>query len=284
MARASSNIGNTAHERTRGLAVAALVLLLLGMLLPSAGVRAQLSDPKFPQLTGRVVDNARLLSNEDRATIDAELAALESKSTDQVAVVTLPSLQGFEIEDFGYKLGRHWAIGQKGKDNGILLIVAPNERKVRIEAGRGLEGVMTDALSKLVIDRTILPAFRRGDFPGGIRAGVRDIKDVLLGDAEAVKARAGGARKGPQTDYTAVILLVFWLTILAFVVWAQIRQARQNPQPASLDRKRRRSGNGGVIVIPGGSGGWGQWDGGSGGGGWSGGGGDFGGGGSSGGW
>ncbi len=172
-----------------GSGLIALVAMLAAMLLGPAA-----AEPKFPELTDRVVDEAGLLSGQDYAALVEELKALEDTSTDQVAVVTLKSLQGYPIEDFGYQLGRKWGIGQKGKDNGILLIVAPNERKVRIEVGRGLEPVMTDAMSKLIIENAILPAFRRGDYPGGIRAGVRDIKDVLLGDAEAVKERAKTTR------------------------------------------------------------------------------------------
>ena len=101
------------------------------MLLPAA------AQPKFPELTDRIVDNARLLKPEDRAAIEAELAALEQKSTDQLVVVTLPSLQGYEIEDFGYQLGRKWGIGQAGRNNGVLLIVAPNERRCASRSGAG---------------------------------------------------------------------------------------------------------------------------------------------------
>jgi uncharacterized protein len=246
------------------------------------GCAALAAEPTVPALTGRIVDEATLLGPEDRTAIESELAALEQKSTDQVAVVTLKSLQGYEIEDFGYRLGRHWGIGQKGKDNGILLIVAPNERKVRIEVGRGLEPVMTDALSKLIIDNAILPEFRSGDFPAGIRAGVRDIKDVLLGDAEAVKERARSSRGGEGMDVASMLLLLFWLIVAALVIWAIINSAR-TAQPAAA---RRRGRGGAPVVVPGDSGGWsGGWSGGGGdGGGWSGGGGGFGGGGSSGSW
>lgn len=241
------------------------------------------AEPKFPELTGRIVDQSKLLTSEDRQAIEAELAALETKSTDQIVVVTLPSLQGYPIEDFSYQLGRKWGIGQAGKNNGILLVVAPNDRKVRIEVGRGLEPLMTDIMSSLIINNGILPAFRRGDFSGGIRSGVRDIKDVLLGDAEAVKERAKGKRAAPKTDIGTMIFIAIWLAIFAFIIYAHIRQARLSPQAAG--RRRRRSVDDNIVIIPGGwGGGSGNWDGGSGGGGWSGGGGDFGGGGASGGW
>lgn len=251
-------------------------LLWLGTLFGAA-----YAAPTFPALTGRIVDEAGLLSPQDRADINAQLAELEQKSTDQVAVVTLNSLQGYAIEDYGYQLGRAWGIGQKDKNNGILLIVAPNERKVRIEVGRGLEPVMTDAMSSLIIQNAILPEFRRGDFAAGIRAGVRDIKDVLLGDAEEVKERARISRHGEDLDMWQVILIMFWLGIALFVLFAVVQSISTAPQ--AVGGRRRRSS--GPIVIPGNYGGWGGgWSSGGGGGGWSGGGGDFGGGGSSGSW
>jgi uncharacterized protein len=249
------------------IAAAALCALLID---------AALAAPKLPALSGRIVDEAGLLSGQDFAALNEDLTAIEKASSDQVVVVTLKSLQGYTIEDFGYQLGRSWGIGQKGKDNGILLIVAPNERKVRIEVGYGLEPVMTDALSKLIIENAILPEFRRGDFPAGIRAGMRDIKDVLLGDAEAVKERAKGARRSPDSEKLQIVLFVFWMCVVLFIVWAAYRSSAQS---SGL----RRSG---TAVPPGDSGSWGGgWSsGGDGGGGWSGGGGSFGGGGSSGSW
>jgi len=254
--------------------------LLLGLAAVGAAMLgAAVAAPKFPPLTGRVVDEAGLLSGQDYAAIVEELKALEAKSTDQLVVVTLKSLQGYSIEDFGYQLGRAWGIGQKGKDNGILLIVAPNERKVRIEVGRGLEPVMTDALSKLIIENAILPEFRRGDFPAGIRAGVRDIKDVLLGDAEAVKERAKGGRRSSDAHTLQIILFIFWMCIVLYVMWAFYRSS------LSAQRSVRGRRRGGSVIVPGSSGRWGGgWSGGGGGGGWSGGGGGFGGGGSSGSW
>lgn len=267
--------------RAGAVSLTAFAVALLAMLALSL---AALAAPTFPELTGRVVDNAGLLDAATEAQLTSALAALEDKSSDQIVVVTLPSLQGYTIEDFGYQLGRHWAIGQKGKDNGALLIVAPAERKVRIEVGRGLEPHLTDAMSRLIIENAILPRFRRGDFQSGIVAGVRDMTDVITGDAEAVKDRAKGYRRGQEPDYEALIVLAVWLAIFAWIVYAQYRQSKTMPH--TKGRRGRRSGfNDRVIVIPGGSGGWsgGGWSGG-GGGGFSGGGGSFGGGGASGGW
>ena len=244
------------------------------------------AEPTFPQLTGRVVDEAGLLSGADKAQLESDLKALEDKSSDQVVVVTVPSLQGFPIEDYGYRLGRHWGIGTAKLSNGVLLIVAPNERKVRIEVGRGLEPILTDALSKIIIENGILPNFRAGDFAGGIKDGVRDITLALTGDAAELEARA---RARPDADDVAVdwVMVIFWTLIILYFIWVMYRSSRQ---PGT---RGRRSG---PVFIPGpgwesnsrdsgwssGGGGWSS--GGGGGGGFSGGGGSFGGGGASGGW
>jgi uncharacterized protein len=242
-------------------------------------IGAAAAEPQFPALTGRVVDDANLLSPADRAELTADLKALEDKSSDQVVVVTVPSLQGYSIEDYGYQLGRHWGIGTEKLNNGVLLIVAPNERKVRIEVGRGLEPLLTDALSKVIIETSILPRFRSGDFPGGIKYGVRDITTVLTGDKEELeqRARARPDANNPRIDW---ILVVFWTLLILWLVWSFWRTTQAGY------RAGRHSG---PVFLPGpgwggGSGGRGGWSGGSGGGGFSGGGGGFGGGGASGGW
>jgi uncharacterized protein len=273
-------------------ALAGLVWLAAALLLAATelagNAAAQISQPKFPELTGRVVDEAGIIKYEDRQELERELEALEAKSTDQVVVATVKSLQGYEIEEFAYQLGRKWGIGQKDKDNGVLLVVAPNERKVRIEVGRRLEPLLPDGMTGTIIRSTILPAFRRGDFSGGIKAGVKDINDVLLGDGEAVKQRAkGGGRPAPGPDYTGLIIFLIWVAIVIFMVRQQMRQARQMPSSMGPGQRRRRLDDGNVVIIPGGfGGGWsgGGSGGGDSGGGFSGGGGDFGGGGASGSW
>ncbi len=264
--------------RVRRLAIVAIACLAA---LAALSVSAS-AAPTYPDLAGRVTDEAGLLSPADKADIENNLASLEATSTDQLSVVTVKSLQGYPIEDYGIGLARKWGIGQQGKDNGVLLIIAPNDRKVRIEVGRRLEPFMTDTMSALIIENAILPKFRRGDFAGGIKDGIRDIKSVLLGDAEEVKRRAQGARM-PNDDPTPVIHIVIFLAIFALILWINYRNA-QVMQAGGPGARRR---NGGIVIIPGGSGNWGGgWSGGGGdsGGGWSGGGGGFGGGGASGGW
>jgi uncharacterized protein len=265
--------------RRAALTLVAAVVAVVAAVTLAAPIHA---EPVFPTLTSRITDEAGLIKPDDYTAIIEQLKALEAKSTDQVAVVTLKSLQGYPIEDFGYRLGRKWGIGQKDKDNGILLIVAPNERKVRIEVGRGLEPLMTDLMSKLIIENAILPEFRRGDYSAGIRAGVRDINDVLLGDAEEVKNRARQAED--KLDFFQIVLIIFWIVVILFVVFAVVQSINQQQQAVGTRGQRRRAG---PVYAPTDSGGWGGggWSsGGGGGGGWSGGGGDFGGGGSSGSW
>ena len=262
---------------------AALLVALLGVVFLATAAMAQ---PKFPALTDRIVDEAGLLTAADRATIREDLKQLEAKSSDQLVIFTTKSLQGYPIEDFGYQLGRAWGIGQQGTNNGVILLVAPNERKVRIEVGRGLEPQLTDALTKLIIENAILPAFRRGDFAAGVKAGVHDIKDVLLGDAEAVKQRLAAAPKRNSNDNSWIPMAFFFFFVL--VAFSMIYM--QQVQTAHPNAARRRNRNG---YVPGSwdSGNWGGssggWSGGGSsdsGGGFSGGGGDFGGGGSSGSW
>jgi uncharacterized protein len=280
MAGAAIAAWSLAPRREQSARVRNALLVVLAVL--SALIASAIAAPNYPDLTGRVTDQAGLLTASDKTDIESELASLEQTSTDQLAVVTLKSLEGYTIEDYGIGLARKWGIGQKGKDNGVLLIIAPNDRKVRIEVGRRLEPMMTDTMSALIIENAILPKFRRGDFAGGIKDGVRDIKTVLLGDAEEVKQRAQGART-PENDPTVMIHVIVFLLIIGLIIWINYRNLRDQAIVGPGARRR----NGGIVVIPGGSGNWGGgWSGGgdSGGGGWSGGGGGFGGGGASGSW
>jgi uncharacterized protein len=238
--------------------IRAIRLLFVLILIAFAGAAYALT---FPQLTGRVVDDAGILDPATKAALERKLADFEAKTTGQLVVVTLKALQGTSIEDYGYQLGRAWGIGQKEKNSGALLIVAPNERKVRIEVGYGLEGNVTDAVSKLIIENAILPRFRTGDFSGGITRGV--------------------ANKRPDSQPGALDVLVFLLFL--FVVFMIIRNVGRRGLPGPPQYRR----GGPMIVpvpIPWGSGPSRSSGGFSGNGGFSGGGGSFGGGGASGDW
>src|SRR6185436_19212615 len=230
--------------RRNGGTLACLALLL--WLTPAV------AEPTFPELTGRVVDDAYLLGADDEAQLTADLKTLEGKSSDQLVVVTLPSLQGYAIEDYGYQLGRHWGIGTKELNNGVLLIVAPTERKVRIEVGRGLEPIVTDAIANIIISTSMLPQFRSGNFAEGIKDGVHDIVLALTGDAAELEQRAK-SRKDADQPAIDWLMVIFWTIIILWVVYSLYRAS----QPGAVGRSR-----GGPIIMPGP--GWGS--GGSGGG------------------
>ena len=253
-------------------AVGRLLLALLLALAMAAPAAAQ----TFPALTGQVVDEAGILPPEVESQLTAKLAALEQQSQRQLVVVTVPSLQGYEISDYGYRLGRQWGIGTKERNDGAMLLVAPNERKVRIEVGYGLEPVLTDGMSFLIINNAILPRFKAGDLPGGIVAGTDAIVQQLTLPAEEARQLAARADKQQQDrDEGFPFGLILWLAIFFFFfVLPMIRGVRGG---------RAYRGGAPVILFPGGFGG-GRSGGGFGGGGFSGGGGSFGGGGASGSW
>ena len=145
-----------------------------------------------PFLTGRVTDNAQILSDETRKAVTANLKAHEEKTTNQIAVLTVPTLEGVSIEEYAVTVFNTWKLGQKGKDNGILLIVAPKDRKLRIEVGYGLEGTMTDGIAGSIIRNAITPFFKNNDYDRGIDEGVRAIINVLEGgQALAETAKSG---------------------------------------------------------------------------------------------
>jgi uncharacterized protein len=285
-------------------------LLALLLLLPMA---AQ-AQPNFPKRDRKpVVDAANLLNDAQKAEITKLAEDINTATTRQFVVATIPDLQGYDITDYGYQLGRAWGIGQKDANNGILLIVAPKERKVRIEVGYGLEPIMTDAMSSSIIQETILPRFKAGDMPGGIVAGAQAIGEQMKLPLEAAEAKAKAQADKASTTHRQnrrsgggfPFGLLFWGIILLFVILPMFglsrfgKRRRQGPWGA----RRYRGGGDDGSVLPiilwsiasemsrgSGSSGWGGggddggggW--GGGGGGFSGGGGSFGGGGASGSW
>jgi len=183
-----------------------------------------MAAPNFPALTGRVVDDAHILSEQTRGDLDQKLAALEAKTSRQLVVVTLPSLQGYAISDYGYQLGRAWGIGQAKLNNGVLFIIAPNERKVRIEVGYGLEPILTDALSELIIQQAVLPQFRAGDFNGGVEAGATALIQQLSLDPSQAEAKAAAARQQLQNrgDSGASPLSILFIILFIAIAFGRI--------------------------------------------------------------
>ncbi|RWD66498.1 MAG: YgcG family protein, partial [Mesorhizobium sp.] len=236
-----------------------LGLLAALFLLPLAALAADL-----PALTGRVVDNAGIIDAGTRAALTQKLADFETKGSDQIVVATIPSLGGEEIEPYANRLFRFWKLGQAKENNGVLLLVAPNDRKMRIEVGYGLEATLTDLHTKLIIENDMVPAFRAGDFSGGITKAVDDMIMVLEGNPEELEARGKRNEQAPfnSDDLFFAIFITIWaliffggiaMTVLPPIFGQKIGPGRYRWLGMTFDQNRRSS-----------SGGWS-----SGGGGWS---------------
>jgi uncharacterized protein len=201
-------IGRTSSLLARGgwrLAIGIIALLYTALAVIAVN---------FPALTGRIVDQANIIPAETRSAIEPKLADLEAKSGIQLVIATVTSLEGQEIEPYANELFRSWKLGEKAKNNGVLLLVAPNERRVRIEVGYGLEGTLTDALTKVIITNAITPRFKAGDFSGGISRGVDDIITVLTTDASEWQKRPSLRLDNQQTTDPATWLLIAALIAL----------------------------------------------------------------------
>jgi uncharacterized protein len=179
----------------------------------------------FPPLTGRVVDQAGIFNADIRSDLADKSKDLEEKSGIQLVVATVPSLQGSDIETYANELFRAWKLGQAQKNNGVLLLVAPNEHKVRIEVGYGLEGTLTDAVASVIISSAIVPRFKTGDFSGGVERGVGGILDVLSGDTADWQPQAL-VRDDSQSPFWAAfpILLAFGFIIVVQLIGFGVRR------------------------------------------------------------
>lgn len=220
----------------------------------------------YPTLTGRVVDQAGVLSAATEQALTATLGRVEQARGVQIVVATIRDLEGYEISDYGVGLGRAWGVGAAARDDGALFIIAPNERRLRIEVGYGLEGALTDATAKTIIDRVVVPQFRAGDLEGGVIAGVDAMIAALDGVTPAPPPARQSRDDGPPP----------WLPIAAFGAIFILRLFASN----RVSQHRRRSGFAGRHGYGGFGGGGFRGRGG----GFGGGGGSFGGGGASGGW
>ena len=228
----------------------------------------------FPELSGRVVDQADLLSAEDEAEITAQLAQFEEQTQRQLVVTTIADLEGYDIADYGYRLGREWGIGDAERNDGVLLIVAPNDRQTRIEVGYGLEGILTDAYASHIIRTKLVPRFREDRFPRGIKAGTDAIiKHLSLSDAEAGEVVQSQAAKGARNLWLVPLLL----TLPGLFIWISVMIALRSTSRSS---RAYSSGSGGSVRVSSSS----SWSSSSSSSSFSGGGGSFGGGGASGSW
>lgn len=177
------------------------VLLLL--LIPSLGAALDV-----PPLRAHVNDTGGMLSSSAVSKMEQELAAFEKSDSTQIVVLTIPSLEGESLEEYSIKVAESWKIGQKGKDNGAILLIAKQERKIRIEVGRGLEGKLTDLLSGRIIRGEIAPRFKAGDFDGGVHAGVTAIMAAVKGEYTAGPEKSG-QRGGSSSSFLTLFLFLF---------------------------------------------------------------------------
>jgi uncharacterized protein len=164
--------------------------------------------PKFPSLNNsRIVDEASLFDSSQKSILEQKLAAYEHNSSNQIVIVTLKSLDGYDISDYGYQLGRHWGIGQAKKNNGVLLIIAPNEHKVRIEVGYGLEGALNDATANTIIQKDVLPFFKTGNYYEGTSKGIDSIIKVTKGEYTGEPKEA--IKEGSVFEFLMPVLFLF---------------------------------------------------------------------------
>ncbi|MCL2760782.1 MAG: YgcG family protein [Desulfuromonadales bacterium] len=188
-----------------------ILFLLFAVLLPFIA-----SALDVPKLQGRVNDYAELMSQSSVSSLEQKLAALEKEDSTQVVVLTIPSLQGEEIDDFSIKVADAWKIGQKGSDNGAIFIISKDDKKMRIEVGRGLEGKLTDLISGRIIRDSVAPHFQQGDFDGGITAGVDDIISVVKGEYQAPE-NTNTREQGTSPIFTYIFILLVALIFIGAV-------------------------------------------------------------------
>ena len=253
---------------TRADAWRAGLLSFLLLLIASPLARAL----EVPPLRGRVNDYAGVMSQDQVRTLESQLAQFEQETGHQIAVLTIPTLDGEDIEGFSIRVAETWKIGKKGFDNGVILLVAVKDRKLRLEVGYGLEGVLPDAIADRIIRDYIVPRFRAQDYAGGVIAGIDAVQKVIK--QEPLPESARKPNQAPRSGFNSLAMFAIAFVIFALMAFSSGRRSRNQMWSG---RGRRYP----PIFWGGGGGGFG---GGGSGGGFSGGGGGFGGGGASGSW
>lgn len=233
-----------------------------------------------PELTGRVNDNAKLMSSKEKQEAEDYLASVEKKNGTQIFILTVKSLQGENLEEYANKVFEKWGIGQKGEDNGVLLLVAYNERDVRLEVGYGLEGTLTDTKCGLVLRKVIIPEFKEGDYGEGILKGVKAVGGIVAGDVEVEESLKASDESDVEDGFFAAIIILVWFMIIfasilsRYGIWGLFMwnlMGRRGPRPKP--RHYNNKGPGADTVIRtfntfnsfGGGGGFGGFGGGGGG-------------------
>jgi len=246
---------------TRADAWRAGLLSFLLLLIASPLARAL----EVPPLRGRVNDYAGVMSQDQARTLESQLAQFEQETGHQIAVLTIPTLAGEDIEGFSIRVAENWKIGKKGFDNGVILLVAVKDRKLRLEVGYGLEGVLPDAIADRIIRDYIVPRFRAQDYAGGVIAGIDAVQKVIK--QEPLPESARKPNQAPRSGFNSLAMFAIAFVIFALMAFSSGRRSRNQMWSG---RGRRYP-----PIF---------WGGGGSGGGFSGGGGGFGGGGASGSW
>ena len=225
-----------------------LLALLFASLVGAGGAWAQ----TFPKFTGLVVDDAHILAPEQVAALDAKLTALQKTTGHQLVVATIGDLGGYPIEDYSYQLGRAWNIGDKVRKDGLVLVVAPKDRKIWISVAGGLQGTVTDAVTSVVINTQITPKFKAGDYAGGINAGIDQLSTLVQlppEEAQKVAAQAAAQAQAHQRQASQPHIgfgtIMFLIVVFFFFVLPMLRAMRGGG---------RRYGPNGVAVYPAGGG------------------------------
>ncbi|WP_321313083.1 TPM domain-containing protein [Halarcobacter sp.] len=197
---------------------------------------------EFPQLTGRIVDEANILSVDKKEALINILEDNENQTSNQIVVVILKSLKGYDIADYGYQLGRYWKIGQKEKNNGVLLIISMAEKKLRIEVGYGLEGVLTDKISHEIIEYIIKPEFKKAHFYKGIHKGINSIIEATKGEYKAENYNI------PTKDNTNWFFLYFAIIFISPIL-ATFSKALKSQKLLKIFRSSMLGGFAGAFSV-----------------------------------
>ncbi len=197
-----------------------------GFLIAAFVISSSVFAASVPALKGRVNDYAKIIRDSDEREIEEYLAGVEQSSGIQIAVLTMPSLDGEDISSFGIRVADKWKLGDKEKDNGAILIVAYAEHDLRIEVGDGLEGSLTDAKCGLILRNVIVPEFKNGNYSAGIRKGVMNMGAIATGDESAVSKSVREGENGSSGDFVPMFIIIIWLILFVSTISAGTRRGR----------------------------------------------------------
>jgi uncharacterized protein len=234
-----------AIELTVGLVlrIAFTVRLLLALVWVALFPPAASAEPAIPSLTGRLVDDARILSPAEEGDLDRLLAKIEQETGAQIVVATLPALGRYSIESWGLALGRAWKIGHAGRDDGVVIVLAPNDREVRIEVGYGLEGRIPDATAHRIIKAHMLPAARAGRYAEGLEATINALRRFILDP----NARIEPEKRGVEIGQMGIIIILACVSFFILFAYLLSRSFRSQLNTSPMDRQSRDDDDGDFL-------------------------------------